>query len=506
MTYDENILFTKFMESKGVMNNFYSFYRLYKHDSRDLNTYLDEVDAVDVIMSAFDFTRFLNTSFGVKYWQEINDKWMAKLTEFRNTGVMSVEDLMVYCPHCGRTLPRSAFALKANMQLHKHCKECEGGKWDREKKEREKAAKEAEKQAKAMAQLEKEIADKQAKLDRLAAGQPAEPTGKILENARYETAKQQIAEGQANLDKTTKTCSHCGNRKLKSEFDPSDTTEDGLQSWCRTCQTAAANVSREAEFLLDRQEKKAVAKPVPVKPDKLTAPKLGEHDVTMHYKQQQKSLTLNAMLSAQIREQQLTKCYLKTERTRKMFLIFNRVDGSNVTGASNVAQQLLNVTSADITRQIAARFELTLGDNYYLHVTKNLARKDDTLTVEIVQARSREEYVKIAQRRDDVAKGKLPPYEALDGDTLGTVPSVSSDGEAGTTQGGLPPRVSPAPPSPAPLIDFSGPTPSSDPLAFIDTLVKAGHFAERDMATYLYNKGWELHEPVVVTKHKKFSL
>ena len=215
MTYDEATLFMKFMQGKGVLNNFEYLYRSHRFDKKkDLERYMDEVDAEDVILSAFDFTGAGNTIFGFKYWKEIDQKWQAKLKEFRETGSHDVEDeVEIYCPHCQRVLPRSAFSTKSNGVLHKHCKECEGGIWDKQKKEREKAEKEAEKQIKAMAQLEKEIAEKQAKLERLAIqGPEPELSGKILKNNRCETARQQIAEGQANLDKTTKVCGHCGKR------------------------------------------------------------------------------------------------------------------------------------------------------------------------------------------------------------------------------------------------------------------------------------------------------
>jgi hypothetical protein len=533
MTYDETTLFTKFMQGKGVMNNFEYLYRSHRFDKRDLDTYLSEVAAEDVILSAFDFTGAGNTIFGFKYWKDIDQKWQAKLTEFRNTGILTADEAQVYCPHCQRVLPRTAFATKSNGVLHKHCRECEGGKWDKEKKEREKAEKEAEKQAKAIKQLEKEIAEKQAKLERLSAQEPvAEPTGKILTNNRAESARREIAEGQANLNKTTKVCGHCGKRKLRSEFYKSDSSEDGLQEYCKTCQTellAAAEeaqrkeeeqrrleieiAEREAEVQRMEQEKKALdeevrrkkeaerqaQKPKPVKPDKLVAPKLGEYDATLHYKQQQKSLTLNATLSAQIRDGEFTKCYLNPDRNHRMFLIFNRVEGANVTGASSLTQTLLNVTSADIARSLAARFNLELGDNYYLHITRNLSKTDDVLTVEVLQARSREEYIKIAERRELAAKGKIPPYEVEEPafDDNENEPKVTIPEETKAE----------APVDDTPLLDFSDiPVNVTDPTALLQQLIDRGHLQERDIAAFLFQKGWELHEPVVVTRHKKFSL
>lgn len=525
MTYDESTLFMKFMQGKGVMNNFEYLYRSHRFDKKkDLERYMDEVDAEDVILSAFDMAGAGNTIFGVKYWQEINDKWQAKLTEFRNTGILTADEAQVYCPHCQRVLPRSAFATKSNGVLHKHCKECEGGKWDRDKKEREKAEKEAEKQAKAMAQLEKEIAEKQAKLERLAAQTPtSEPTGKTIKNNRAESARREIAEGQANLNKTTKVCGHCGKRKLRTEFYASDSSEDGLQEYCKTCQTellAAAEeaqrktdeqrkleieiAEREAEVQRMKNEQEAAAKPKPIKPDKLTAPKLGEYDATLHYKQNQKSLTLNATLSAQIREGEFSKCYLNIDRSKHAFLIFNRVEGANVTGASTLTQTLLNVTSADIARTLAARFDLDLGDNYYLHITKNLSKKDEFLTVEVLQARSREEYIKIAERRELAAKGKIPPYEAEEEPAVSVVPETRNNditelrnNEDKDTQE----------PAVEPLLDFGDAhLDMNDPTAIIDYLIERGHLSERDLAAYLHQKGWELQEPVIVKKLKKFSL
>ncbi len=524
MTYDESTLFMKFMQGKGVMNNFEYLYRSHRFDKKkDLERYMDEVDAEDVILSAFDMAGAGNTIFGVKYWQEINDKWQAKLTEFRNTGILTADEAQVYCPHCQRVLPRSAFATKSNGVLHKHCKECEGGKWDRDKKEREKAEKEAEKQAKAMAQLEKEIAEKQAKLERLAAQTPtSEPTGKTIENNRAESARREIAEGQANLNKTTKVCGHCGKRKLRTEFYASDSSEDGLQEYCKTCQTELLAAAEEAQRKTDEQRKLEIeiaereaevqrmkaeqeaAKPKPIKPDKLTAPKLGEYDATLHYKQNQKSLTLNATLSAQIREGEFSKCYLNIDRSKHAFLIFNRVEGANVTGASTLTQTLLNVTSADIARTLAARFDLDLGDNYYLHITKNLSKKDEFLTVEVLQARSREEYIKIAERRELAAKGKIPPYEADEEPAVSVVPETRNNditelrnNEDKDTQE----------PTVEPLLDFSDSNLDlRDKDSIINFLIEYGYLTERDLAAYLHQKGWELQEPVIVKKLKKFSL
>lgn len=46
----------------------------------------------------------------------------------------------------------------------------------------------------------------------------------------------------------------------------------------------------------------------------------------------------------------------------------------------------------------------------------------------------------------------------------------------------------------------------NDPTAIIDYLIERGHVTERDLAAYLLSKGWELQEPVIVKKLKKFSL
>lgn len=551
MTYDETTLFTKFMQGKGVMNNFEYLYRSHRFDKRDLDTYLDEVAAEDVILSAFDFTGAGNTIFGFKYWKDIDQKWQAKLTEFRNTGILTADEAQVYCPHCQRVLPRAAFATKSNGTLHKHCRECEGGKWDKEKKEREKAEKEAEKQAKAIKQLEKEIAEKQAKLERLSAQEPvAEPTGKILTNNRAESARREIAEGQANLDKTTKVCGHCGKRKLRSEFYKSDSSEDGLQEYCKTCQTellAAAEeaqrkeeeqrrleieiAEREAEVQRMEQEKKALDEEVRRKKEAErkaeeerkavseadtqeipTAPRLGEHDVTMHYKTTEKRITLNAVLSDIVRRAGLTKCYIYTDRKGCQFLVFNNAEGSNVTRATSRTSDLLQVCSSSICRQIAERFELRIGDNYYLHVTKNLAHTADIVNVEVKQVRTREEYaVIVAQREAAVKSGAVPLVEEEE------IPTPSSDDMPLIDFAELPDenqqpaKVETVKPTKAGKTEKAVsqqaiPLTGSKPLELLQQLIDRDHLQERDIAAFLFQKGWELHEPVVVTRHKKFSI
>ena len=528
MTDNETILWQRFMQGKGILNNFTYLYDAHKFDKRSMEQYLEDVAAEDVILNAFDFTGAGNTIFGFKYWKDIDTKWQQKLAEYRQTGSADIPEEQIYCPHCGRLRPKSAFAFSAKGVLHKHCRECEGGFWDKQKKEREKQEKEREKQEKAVRQLEKEIAEKQAKLERISAGiEPATPPdGTIIENNRAESAKQEIASGQANLNKTTKVCDHCGKRKLKSEFPANPASPDGLDAWCKKCQTAATNVSAEADFLLEREERKQAvindatpkpaAKPVvttaPIKPDRLVAPKLGEYDATLHYKKGQTSITFNATLSQQIRDGQYTKCMLNPDRSHRQFLIFNRVEGANITGASNLAQGLLNVNSADIVRALAVRFNLDEGSNYYLHITKNLAPKADVITVEVMKVRTLEEYVRIVEQREEAAKKGQPApsddvpeqedendaenrYDMSVGnrieDSVGNRTEISSENR--------------------PLLDFGldfGDGQSAPPNAedVIQMIIDRHLVTERDIAAYLCRKGWELHEPVVVTKLKKFTV
>ena len=49
MTYNETILWQRFMQGKGVMNNFEYLYRSHRFDKRDLEQYLEDVEAEDVI-------------------------------------------------------------------------------------------------------------------------------------------------------------------------------------------------------------------------------------------------------------------------------------------------------------------------------------------------------------------------------------------------------------------------------------------------------------------------
>lgn len=456
MTYNETILFRRFMESKGVLNNYEYLYRSHRFDNRDINQFFDEVDAEDVILSAFDLSGARSTIFGYQYWKKMNEKWQVRLSEYRNSGQLE-ENAQILCVHCKRTLPKSSFAYTTKGVLHKHCKECESGEWDRKRKEKEKEEQEREKQEKAAKQLEKEIMEKETK-----------------------------------LNKTTKVCTHCGKRKLRSEFLPSSTSEDGLQSWCRKCQDAAANVSAEADWQMEREKKREEMIELPsAKPaslDKLTAPKLGEYDATLHYKAAQKSITFNATLSEQLQAGQFTKCHLKTDMAQRLFLIFNRVEGANVVGVSSRASMLLGINSADICRSLAARFNLSLGENYYLHITRNLSRREEVATIEVLAVRSREEYVGIAQRRD----GNEPSESELEHQVVQHQPIVETPALK---------KSEPKKPETKPTMEFSTPMKAEEKLQW---LIENNHLTEQDLAAFLYKKGWKLQEPV--RSYKKFTL
>ena len=163
MTYDEITLWRRWMQGKGMLNNFEYLYNSHRFDKRELDEFLEDVAAEDVILSAFDFSGAGNTIFSFKYWKDLDSKWQLRLREFRDNGDM-IEAQTVVCINCKRRLPRSAFAMTNKGLLHKHCKECESGEWARQKRE-------AEKQKKDKERLEKEIAQKQAELERIKAEQ-----------------------------------------------------------------------------------------------------------------------------------------------------------------------------------------------------------------------------------------------------------------------------------------------------------------------------------------------
>lgn len=221
MTYDEITLFRRFLTDKGTLNNFEYFYANHRFKPVSIDAYYEKVDAEDAILEAFDMGAAGNSIFSFQYWKKLDEKWQRKLGEFRDPGKMEAE-VKVLCPHCGRTLPRSSFAI-GPKRYHVYCKECESGEWDRKRKELEKAEKEQDRLAKQAKQLEKEIGEKRAKLERL--------TGEL--------PPLQVAP----LEKVSKVCPHCGKRKLRSEFNPSDTSEDGLQSLCKRCQDEMATIS-----------------------------------------------------------------------------------------------------------------------------------------------------------------------------------------------------------------------------------------------------------------------
>ena len=83
MTYDEITLWRRFMQSKATLNNFEYLYHSHRFDKRDLEQYLEETDAEDVLLSAFDFSGAGNTIFGYQYWKNLDEKWQAKLNSYR---------------------------------------------------------------------------------------------------------------------------------------------------------------------------------------------------------------------------------------------------------------------------------------------------------------------------------------------------------------------------------------------------------------------------------------
>lgn len=438
MTYDETTLWRRFMQSKAALNNFEYLYRSHRFDKRDLEQYLEETDAEDVLLSAFGFSGAGNTIFGYRYWKNLDEKWQAKLREYRETGHMGAEPTQVKCSHCKRLLPASQFATNSNGMLHKHCMECESGEWDRKRREQKQEEKELRQQEEESRKLEWEVSVK-----------------------------------ESLLQKTTKVCSHCGRRKLMAYFAASDMTEDGLQSWCKACQSGMESASNH----VDNQDKKEEQKPTAA--EKTSAPKLGEYDATLHYKACQKSITFNSILSEVLQKGGFTKCYLNSDRQHRQFLIFNNAEGANIVIVSRHSSMLLGINSAEICRSLATRFNLSLGETFYLHITRNMSRRVDIATIEILAVRSRDEYVGIVQRRES---GKQDEPERI------IVPAKVE---------------SPVVPASEPLIDFGDSTPQSAE-ELLRMLIEQEKLAEQDLAAFLYKRGWKLQEPV--RSYKKFTL
>ena len=452
MTYDEITVFRRFLQDKGVLSNFEYFYSAHRYDKIELNYFLEQVEPEGAILRAFDTECAGNSIFGQKYWEDMNKKWLKKLRDFHETGKMD-EDIPMTCPHCKRTLPKSSFVVGAKG-YHKHCKECESGEWDRRRKEEEKETKELEEKLKEIQRLEKEIKDKQ-----------------------YSMAVKTSALNQIGMNKTTKVCGHCGKRKLRSEFSPSETSEDGLQMYCNKCQNALANVSTQADIAAERKLEKEESKQ--------SAPKLGEYDATLHYKRAQKSITFNSVLSEQIMKGNFTKCYLNTDRQQRLFLIFNNAEGANVSTMMERSNNLACVYSTDICSALASKFHLELDDSYYLHITRNLSRVPGLITIEIIHARTKEEYAAIAKRREEEAKLPQEPSKVV---------------EEKETPVELPE-------SPAEFIQFDfGDKVTAPPKAdeLLQQLIDRHLASERDIAAFLHKRGWKLQEPV--TSYKKFTL
>ena len=437
MTYDEITLFARFLQDKSMQKNYQYFYENHRFDKRSLDAFFEQTDAEDAILGAFDLAAAPNSIFSPKYWQVLNDKWMKRLQEYRANGC-HLEAQTIRCDHCGRMMPRSSFALNAKGQLHKYCRECESGEWDRKRREQEEADKERERQEKAVRQLEKEIAEKQAKLERLTANdnQPAQTT-------------------------------------------PAPPTQEG--------KAAADDASSKY------------------------SPKLGEYDATLHYKAESKKIVFNAILSAYVYTDGLTKCYLSTDRDGRQFLVFNNMEGANVTWLTTKSSRLAQVCSANHCRQIADRFRLAVGESYYLHVTKNLSKTVGIINIEVKQVHTREEFAAIVERREAKAKAvpgrDVPEWQDAEEDEHADMPLIDfseEEPEAEAPRQEEKQRVTAKPGvdvSQSLMIPLTGRKPND----ILQQLIDRGHVTEDDIATFLYNKGWKLQKPVVVTTHKKFK-
>lgn len=359
MTYDEITLFRRFLKDKGTQNNFEYFYFNHRFDKRNLDEYFKDVDGEDVIMNAFDMSNAQNTIFNFKYWEKLSEQWNRKLVEFRHTGDLGVAESLAYCKHCNRFLPRSSFALGVHG-LHKHCKECEGGEWDRKRKEQIEENKQMDEQEKAARQLEKEITEKTEK-----------------------------------LNKTTKVCSHCGQRKLRSEFYPSDTSDDGLQSWCKSCQDSFAQVStsvdaKQAAKVREEESsnsRKSSALNSGKKEDftffdfdcgRLSSRSIGKGQFAINNKRGNYKVTMNVEDSKTIIDNDLTFVRLRQDNvTGALHIIFNRTTGAKCT------RNKLNVT---ISNKEMVKFLIKIlgyedsEERVLVDISENISRSNEYAT------------------------------------------------------------------------------------------------------------------------------
>lgn len=429
MTYDEVTLFRNFMRSKGILNNFEYLYDHHKFSNKTIDKYYDSVMAEDVILSAFDFSGTANTIYNFKYWKDMHAKWMIKLNEFRKTGKTEISTVL--CPQCKRSLPESAFAFKTNGLRHKHCMECESGEFARKKKQ-----------------------------DRL---------------RRAENEKEILSIVQA---KTTKVCGHCGQRKPLDDFYPDADSEDGKQDWCRKCQEELSSISDDCDTNNGITDEDSVLSPD--SKSTLYAPKLGEYDATLHlYKLARNCIVFNSVLSSQIFAANYTKCYVNSDRQNRVFLIFNHHSGHNIT-RKKFKNELAAVNSVDICRLLVEKFKLTYENTYYLHISRNLAAKNDLITIEILQVRTSQEYYSIALRKENnISKGYVKSTGQND-----EKPEKPHNEKVSVPHTQASQKL------------------SADSL--IKQLIDDGTVTEKDLASFLFTKGWKLQKPTTV--YEEFNL
>lgn len=325
MTYNEIVLFRRFMTNKGVLNTFEHFFEVYGLEKKTVDEYYDDASAEFVIMTAFDFSKCERTIFNYSCWEKIDQKWQHCLKRFREEGKME-NPPELRCAKCGVMKPVSAFHLGKNLVPHKYCKECESGF---------------------------------------------------------------VAKKAASCDSKTgifKICSHCGKKKGLDEFYEKKDSIDGHANYCKDCMREAQrlrynpkneNIQNMEDFTFyDFEQRSSVRERT-----------LNDGQAAINYKKKGSYVTFNLTASNEIRNAGLNRVRVRIDHiTGDMHLVFNKEHGAMVTLKNKKNVTVSNQQMVDFLMD-RLHLDKKEGTRHVIKVGANLSNVDEFITYILIKGK-----------------------------------------------------------------------------------------------------------------------
>ena len=115
--------------------------------------------------------------------------------------------------------------------------------------------------------------------------------------------------------------------------------------------------------------------------------RLGIHEASVNYSQMRKcQIIFNQDISKDIMEKGMMRCLVSEDKVKhRLFIVFSKTEGHKVTKNGQYGQTV-SINTYHVNDIVMAFFGLTgIFGNYRLHVTGNLAKTADCITVQLVK-------------------------------------------------------------------------------------------------------------------------